>query len=221
MSDNIYSIAIDGPAGAGKSTIAKEIANYFNIEYIDTGAMYRALTLKVLNNNIDPKDTKRIIELLGETEIDFKDNHIYLDGVNVDNLIRHNNINRNVSHVSKIKEVRDQMLHIQQKMALKKSVVMDGRDIGSIVLPNSDFKIFITASVEERSKRRYKEHLEKGDDKVTYEQVLTDINKRDEIDINRKVAPLVKADDAILIDTSDKSIEEVLDIIIAIIERGI
>jgi len=221
MNNNIFAIAIDGPAGAGKSTVAKKIAQNLNIEYIDTGAMYRALTLKVLICSIDPLDTIKIVDLLKNTEIDFINNHIYLDGKIVDNEIRDNIINKNVSYVSQIKEVREEMLFIQQSMASKKSVVMDGRDIGSVVLPNAEFKFYITASVEERSRRRYLELQDKNEKNITLEKVTEDIIKRDEIDSSREFAPLIKANDAILIDTTDKTVEDSLNLITSYIKRGL
>lgn len=219
MGEVFFSIAIDGPAGAGKSTIAKKVAKELNIEYIDTGAMYRALTLKALENDIDPKDKKEIIKLLSETDIDFINNHIYLDGVNVDKEIRQNFVSKNVSYVAAIKEVRDIMVNIQQRLANKKSVVMDGRDITTVVLPSSKYKFFLTASVEERSSRRYKELVEKGEKNITLEKIKNDIIKRDGIDSNREVAPLKKTEDSILLDTTDKSIDECVSIIVSIVKE--
>lgn len=219
MGEGFFSIAIDGPAGAGKSTIAKKVAKELNIEYIDTGAMYRALTLKALENDIDPKDKKEIIRLLSETDIDFINNHIYLDGVNVDKEIRENLVSKNVSYVAAIKEVRDTMVNIQQRLANKKSVVMDGRDITTVVLPSSKYKFFLTASVEERSSRRYKELVEKGEKNITLEKIKNDIIKRDGIDSNREVAPLKRTEDSILLDTTDKSIDECVSIIVSIVKE--
>lgn len=219
MGEGFFSIAIDGPAGAGKSTIAKKVAKELNIEYIDTGAMYRALTLKALENDIDPKDKKEIIRLLSETDIDFINNHIYLDGVNVDKEIRENLVSKNVSYVAAIKEVRDTMANIQQRLANKKSVVMDGRDITTVVLPSSKYKFFLTASVEERSSRRYKELVEKGEKNITLEKIKNDIIKRDGIDSNREVAPLKRTEDSILLDTTDKSIDECVSIIVSIVKE--
>lgn len=154
-------IAVDGPAGAGKSTIAKRIAEILELEYIDTGAMYRALTLKVIRAGIDPEDTENILKLMETTSIYFKDNHIYLDGTTVDNEIRKKIVNNNVSVISKIKEVRENMVHLQRSLAESSNLIMDGRDIGTVVLPNANYKFFITASIEERGRRRYKELLEK------------------------------------------------------------
>lgn len=213
-------IAIDGPAGAGKSTVAKKIAKKLNIEYIDTGAMYRALTLKAIEKNIDIDNKKEIINLLKSTSISFESNSIYLDGIKIDNKIRENIINNNVSNIAKIKEVRDTMVEIQQKLSKTKNVIMDGRDIGTVVLPNANYKFFVTASVEERAKRRYEELMIKNEKKITYEQILKEIEKRDTIDSTRKVSPLKKSVDSYVIDTTYKSIEESVDTIILIIKGG-
>lgn len=220
MKKDIFSIAIDGPAGAGKSTIAKIAAQRLNIEYIDTGAMYRALTLKVLRGNIDPQNTFEIIRLMETTDIDFINNHIYLDREMVDDKIRDNIISKNVSYIAVIKEVREKMVFFQKKMATTKSVIMDGRDITTVVLPNADFKFFVTASVEIRSRRRFKELVEKGEENISLEQIMIDIEKRDDIDSNREIAPLTKTDDSYLLDTTDKTIEECVEIIVSLVRGG-
>lgn len=207
------SIAIDGPAGAGKSTIAKRIAEVKKILYIDTGAMYRAITLKLLNNNISLEDNNMIIHILESTSIEFQEGSIYLDGINVDEDIRRPNINENVSEVAAIPCVRKALVDIQRKIAEISSVIMDGRDIGTRVLPKSKYKFFLTASVEERAKRRYIELKDKGYE-LSYEDVVLEISKRDKIDSERKVDPLKKAEDAILVDTTGKTIDEVVDNII-------
>ncbi|SHI00778.1 (d)CMP kinase [Sporanaerobacter acetigenes] len=212
------SIAIDGPAGAGKSTIAKIVANRLEIDYIDTGAMYRAFTYKLLCKNIDFNDEKTILKELEDTLIDFRENHIYLDGKIVDKQIRDNIINQNVSYIAKIKEIRDGMVRIQRNIAKDKSIVMDGRDIGTVVLPNADYKFFIVASIEERAKRRYKDLLEKGETTITLEQVKEELEKRDTIDSTREIAPLIKAENAIEVDTTNQTIEESVDTILKIIE---
>jgi len=211
-------IAIDGPAGAGKSTIAKKVADILGIEYIDTGAMYRAFTLKVLKSNIDINNVQQIVNLLDSTRIEFKNRHIYLDGIRVDEDIRDNSISNNVSNIAKIKEVREKMVEIQQELAKSNNVIMDGRDIGTVVLPNANYKFFVTASVEERARRRYKELLLKNADNITYEQILEEIKKRDEIDSNRKISPLRKSPDAYVIDTTNKTIDESVQEVISIIE---
>ncbi len=220
MRNTNYSIAIDGPAGAGKSTVAKRIATILNLEYIDTGAMYRALTLKVMRNGKDPQNMDEVIQIFKDTKIDFNDNHIYLDGEMVDKEIRDNEINKNVSYIAIIKEVREGMVSLQQEMAKTKSVIMDGRDISTVVLTNAEFKFFVTASPEERARRRYKELRENGKTDITLEQIIEEIQRRDYIDSNREIAPLKLADDAILINTDNLSIEEVVNKIIQIVEGG-
>jgi cytidylate kinase len=210
MNNYNYSIAIDGPSASGKSTIAQKVSQKLNIEYIDTGAMYRAITYKVIRNDIDPLDKKSVINLLKSTEIDFINNSIYLDGVNVDNEIRENIVSNNVSYIAKIKEVRHELVKLQQKMANAKSIIMDGRD----------YKFYITASVEERANRRYKELLERGEKHITLDSIIDDIIKRDEIDSNREVGPLIQAKDAYRLDTTNKSIEESVNYIISIVTGG-
>ena len=205
-----FSVAIDGPAGAGKSTIAKIIAKRLNINYIDTGAMYRAVTLKCLQHNVNIEDEKSVIELAKKTEIDFKDNNIYLDGNIVNEEIRTIDVTNNVSNVAKIKEVRYLMVDVQREIGKRSSVILDGRDIGSYVFPNADYKFFLIATPKERGARRYKELVEKGVE-VKLQDVIDDIIKRDEIDSSREFAPLVKAEDAIEIDTTGKSIDEVVE----------
>ena len=207
-------IAVDGPAGAGKSTIAKIIADKLNINYIDTGAMYRAVTYKVLQNNIDTTDEQAIIEVAKASEIDFKDNNIYLDGKILKEEIRTPEVSNNVSYVAQIKEVRYLMVDVQREIGNRSSVILDGRDIGSYVFPNADYKFFLNASPEERGERRYKELVKKGYE-TTLEEVIKDVIRRDEIDSNREFAPLVKADDAIEIDTTGKSIEGVVEDVIS------
>ena len=216
--DNNISIAIDGPAASGKSTISKLISKKLDIEYIDTGAMYRAFTLKLINKNIVLDDTDKILQEINETNIDFKDKHIYLDGEIVDKQIRENIINQNVSYIAKIKEVRYRMVELQRKIAKNKGVVMDGRDIGTVVLPDADYKIFIVASIDERAKRRYKDLIAEGETKITLEQVKEELKIRDNIDSTRKIAPLLKANDAIEVDTTDKTIEESVNTILEIIQ---
>ena len=202
-------IAVDGPAGAGKSTIAKLIAEKLNINYIDTGAMYRAITYKCLQNNIDINNEKEVINIAKDCEIDFKDNNMYLNGEILTDEIRTMEVSNNVSNVAKIKEVRYLMVDVQRNIGKVSSVILDGRDIGSYVFPNADYKFFLIATPEERGNRRYKELVNKGYN-VNLEEIIKDIIKRDEIDSNREFAPLVKAEDAIEIDTTGKSINEVV-----------
>ncbi len=207
-------IAVDGPAGAGKSTIAKLIADKLNINYIDTGAMYRAVTYKCLQNNIDINNEEEVINIAKECDIDFKDNNIYLNGNILKDEIRTMEVSNNVSNVAKIKEVRYLMVDIQRNIGKMSSVILDGRDIGSYVFPNADYKFFLVATPEERGNRRYKELINKGYD-VNLEEIIKDIIKRDEIDSNREFAPLVKAEDAIEIDTTGKNIDEVVNSVLS------
>lgn len=218
MSIDRLVIAVDGPAGAGKSTIAKRVAEILNLDYIDTGAMYRALTLKVINSGIDSNDVENVLKLIQSTSIKFKENIIYLDGTKVDGEIRKNIVNNHVSNIAKIKEVRDQMVIMQQRLAEDSNLIMDGRDIGTVVLPNADYKFFITASVEERARRRYEEIIGKGEEDISYDKVLEEIKRRDTIDSTRDIAPLRKAFDAYEIDTTDKTVEESVGEVISIIE---
>lgn len=215
-----YSIAIDGPSASGKSTIAKMVAEKLNIEYIDTGSMYRAVTYKALKHNIDPLDTEKIIDLLKTTQIDFINNSIYLDGINVDAEIRENIVSKNVSYIAKIREVREKLVNLQQSMSKTKSVIMDGRDIATVVLPDADYKFFMTASVNERAIRRYNELLDRGESLISLDSIISDIIKRDDIDSSREIAPLVQSKDSILLDTTDMSIEESVDYIVSIVTGG-
>lgn len=219
MSENC-SIAIDGPAGAGKSTVARIVANKLSFEYIDTGVMYRAYTLKVLQNNLDPKNQDEVNSLLDSTDISFSNNHIYLDDKLVDDEIRDKSISDNVSYIASSKDVRERMVSLQQEMASRKSVVMDGRDITTVVLPNADYKFFVTASVEERGRRRYLELVDKGLQNITLDGIIDDIRRRDEIDSTREESPLTRTEDSILVDTTDLSIEETVDLIINLVKGG-
>ncbi|MBS6023361.1 MAG: (d)CMP kinase [Paeniclostridium sordellii] len=207
-------IAVDGPAGAGKSTIAKIVADKLNINYIDTGAMYRAITYKVLTNNIDINDENAIVEVAKNSDIDFKDNNIYLDGKILKEEIRTPQVSHNVSNIAQIKDVRHLMVDVQRDIGNKSSVILDGRDIGSYVFPNADYKFYLVASPEERGKRRYKELIKKGYE-TTLDEVINDVIRRDEIDSNREFAPLVKAKDAIEIDTTGKNIDNVVESVIS------
>lgn len=206
-------IAIDGPAGAGKSTVAKLIAKKLDITYIDTGSMYRALTYKLLEQKIDLNNIPEIINILENTDIDFKNNHIFLDGNMVDNKIRSNNINNNVSLVAKIKEVREKLVNIQRNISKNNDIIMDGRDIGSYVLPDAHFKFYITATSEERGRRRYEE-LIKEYSNISLTDIIEEIKRRDRIDKTRDIAPLIKTKDAIEIDTTNKNISKVVGIIL-------
>ena len=215
-------IAIDGPAAAGKSTVAKLVAKALNITYIDTGAMYRAFTLAVIEANLDPKSEKESDSLIGKISISFDEvNHITLNDVDVSQRVRENDVANNVSYIASYKNIRLHLVDLQRKIAENKSVVMDGRDIGTYVLPNADLKIYQVATAEERAKRRYKENLEKGIE-TTYEDCLKNINTRDYIDSHRSFCPLHPAEDSVEVNTTNMSIEEVVDTIINIAkERGI
>lgn len=207
-------IAVDGPAGAGKSTIAKIIAKRLNINYIDTGAMYRAITYKCLKNNVDINNEEEVVKIAQNTDIDFRDNNLYLDKEIVNEEIRTIEVSNNVSNVAKIKEVRYLMVDVQREIGKRNSVILDGRDIGSYVFPNADYKFYLIATPEERGIRRFKELTEKGYE-TSLEEIIKDIIRRDEIDSNREFAPLVKAEDAIEIDTTGKSIDEVVDYVLS------
>ncbi|WP_330415644.1 (d)CMP kinase [Peptoclostridium sp. AF21-18] len=207
-------IAVDGPAGAGKSTISKLIAKKLNINYIDTGAMYRAVTYKCLSEGVDVKNEAAVMEVAKRTDIDFRDNNIYLDSKVVNEEIRTREVSANVSDVAKIKEVRYLMVDVQREIGTRNDVILDGRDIGSYVFPNADYKFFLVATPEERGRRRYKELCEKGFE-GTLEEIIKDIEKRDEIDSNREFAPLKKADDAIEIDTTGLGIDEVVEAVVS------
>jgi cytidylate kinase len=211
---NKITIAIDGPAGAGKSTISKIIASRLGIEYIDTGAMYRAVTLKAFRNNIGFGDKNALDSMLEKTAIEFKNKRLIMDGEDVSDEIRLPYVSENVSEVSAVPEVRLRLVELQRKMASSGGVIMDGRDIGTNVLKNAQLKVFLTASIEERAHRRYMELKDKGLD-VSFEKMCQDIEARDKYDSSRKVNPLCKAEDAVLLDSTNKSIDQVVDEIIS------
>jgi len=200
-------IAIDGPAGSGKSTIAKLIAEDLGLVYLDTGAMYRLVTLKALNEGI-LGDFEKIKKMLDNLNIDIKENGFYLDNVDVSDEIRKPIVSENVSDIAAIREVREKMVDLQRKFSESKNVILDGRDIGTVVFPNANVKIFLVADAKERANRRYKELVKKGEN-VKIEEIYENILKRDEIDSTRKESPLKKAEDAIEVDTTSKNIEEV------------
>lgn len=213
-------VAIDGPAGAGKSTIAKIVANKFNLMYIDTGAMYRAVTLFARRNNILPHEIDALCDLIKSLNMHFEENELIVNGENISQAIRTPDISNNVSLYAAIKEVRELLVKCQQSMSKKYNVIMDGRDIGTVVLKDAPFKFFLTASPEVRAKRRYEELLNKHIE-VKYEDILEEIIKRDHIDSTREVNPLRKADDAIQIDSSNLNINQVADTIIDTIKSKI
>ncbi len=210
-------IAIDGPSGAGKSTIAKMVAKYLSVDYIDTGAMYRAIGYKALMNQIDLKNRSLLKQMLDQTVIDFVDGNILLDGKIINDEIREHEISQMASAVSAIGEVRDKLVVLQRNMGQAKSVVMDGRDIGTNVLKDAEFKFFMTASSSERAQRRWLELKNKGE-VVELDQVEADIIKRDHDDSTRVLNPLRKAEGAIEIDTTGLSIEDVTNKILEVIK---
>ncbi|WP_174495173.1 (d)CMP kinase [Salirhabdus euzebyi] len=205
-------IAIDGPAAAGKSTVAKIVAKKLAYVYIDTGAMYRALTYKALHNELDLEDEESLVQLLLKTDISFDHSDdsqiVLLDGQDVTRDIRSQNVTSQVSIVAKHKKVREEMVNRQKKLAQNRRVVMDGRDIGTHVIPDAEVKVFLIATVEERAMRRHKENIDKGFPS-DIEQLKKEIEKRDQLDSEREASPLVKAWDAIEIDTTSLSIEQV------------
>ena len=201
-------IAIDGPGGAGKSTIAKQVARALDIDYIDTGAMYRAVGYKLIRDNVDMYDEDALLAMLEATDIDFSGGKTILDGEDISDRIRTQEISRKASECSALAPVRAKLVELQKKMGSTKSVIMDGRDIGTVVLKDAELKIYLTASAEERAERRYKELLLKGED-ISYEKVLADMQERDYNDMHREITPLRKADDAIELDTTGMSIDEV------------
>ena len=214
-------IAIDGPAAAGKSTIAKKVALIRGYTYIDTGAMYRAFTEYVLRKGVDPKDEKACCALIPEVEIElFPDGKVVCSGKDVTREIREPHVSGNVSYIASYKEIRLALVELQRKMGEKSSVIMDGRDIGTYVFPNADVKIFQVASVEERAKRRFIENQEKGIP-CTYEEIVADVEKRDRIDSSRAFAPLKPAADSVLLDTSNYTIEESVQAALKIIKDKI
>lgn len=207
-------IAIDGPGGAGKSTIAMAVAKALQIDYIDTGSMYRAVALKILNEGIDLNDELALQRMLDRTDIDFSKGNIYLDGNNINDQIRTPEISAMASACSALPMVRKKLVALQRQMGESKSIIMDGRDIGTNVLPNAEYKFFLTASPEERARRRTLELQQKGQ-KVSYEDVLMDIEKRDFQDSNRALNPLTQAEDALLVNTTGIPLEECIQIILS------
>ena len=208
-----YNVAIDGPAGAGKSTIAKLVAKEKGYIYVDTGAMYRGLAIHFIKRGLKAEDIKGIVEACKDAEVSIVYENdvqqIYLNGENVTAMLRTEEVGNMASKTSAIPAVREKLLELQRTLAREKDVIMDGRDIGTNILPNADVKIYLTASVETRATRRYKELLEKGENCV-YEEIAQDIKERDERDMNREIAPLKQAEDAILVDSSEMTIEEVV-----------
>ena len=208
-----YNVAIDGPAGAGKSTIAKLVAKEKGYIYVDTGAMYRGLAIHFLDKGIQPQETEKVIEACKDAEVTiaYEDavQHVYLNGKDISSRLRNEEVGNMASVTSAIPEVRKKLLELQQNLAKTQNVIMDGRDIGTCVLPHADVKVYLTASVETRAKRRYQELQEKGED-CNLEEIAHDIEERDRRDMTREIAPLKQAEDAVLVDSSDMTIAEVV-----------
>ena len=220
--DRVYSVAIDGPSGAGKSTLAKECAKRFGFLYVDTGAIYRTVGLAAKRAGIPPESAADVLPLLPTLEIDLRHaedgQHMFLFNEDVNGLIRTPEVSAYASKVSAIAEVRSFLMEMQRSLARKNSVIMDGRDIGTVVLPNADIKVFLTASAEARAKRRQLELEEKGQS-FSFEAILRDMQERDERDTQRAAAPLRAADDALLMDTTALSLEESIAALCAVIEK--
>jgi cytidylate kinase len=204
-------IAIDGPAGAGKSTIARKVAAQIGFIYVDTGALYRAVGLFILRKGIAPENVQAVVKLLPQIKISIRFENgiqkVYLNGEDVSETIRTSDVSMSASGVSAIPAVRDFLFSLQRRLALENNVIMDGRDIGTVVLPDAQLKLFLTASPEERARRRFEEMQAKGQ-QTDYEKVLSDIRKRDAQDMHRKIAPLKLAADAVKVDTTGKTLEQ-------------
>ena len=219
----MYNIAIDGPAGAGKSTIAKMAAKKLDFIYVDTGAMYRAMALYFLRREIDAKDEKKIAEACEHINVTIAyqegEQQVLLNGENVNAFIRTEEVSMMTSNTSKYPAVREKLLYLQRELAAANNVIMDGRDIGTCVLPDAELKIYLTASASERAKRRYLEQKERGVES-DLAQIERDIIARDEQDMNREIAPLKQAEDAIYLDASDMTIEEVVTKIVSLVQKA-
>ena len=209
----VFRIAIDGPSGAGKSTIAKLVAKKLGIDYIDTGAMYRAVGYKMKREDVPFEECDELQAMLDATDIDFVSGDIILDGQIVNTLIRTSEVSQMASKCSALPMVREKLVEIQRNMGSRKSVIMDGRDIGTNVLKDAEYKFFLTASAEERAERRHKELIEKGEE-ITFEEVLRDIQARDHNDMTRALNPLKKADDALEVDSTGMDIDQVTEAIL-------
>lgn len=221
----MYNIAIDGPAGAGKSSIAKELSKKLGFVYIDTGAMYRAVALFFLENGIKDSSDNETDKLLDKLDINIKykdgEQRVFLNNVDVSDKLRQEEIGKLASRFSALKSVREKLVALQRKLAKKENVIMDGRDIGTVVLPNADLKIYLSAGSKVRAKRRYLELIEKGFDRVALDEkaIENEIIKRDEADMNREISPLKKAEDAYCLDTSDMTFDEVVSKILDMVEK--
>ncbi len=215
-------VAIDGPSGAGKSTIAKTVAKKLGYIYVDTGALYRAVGLYMLDHGADTNNPEQVIPLLNEVEVSLRfvdgEQRVFLNEQDVSQRIRENEVSMAASNVSRIPEVRAFLFDLQRDIAKKNNIIMDGRDIGTVVLPNADVKIFLTASPEERARRRYEELLQRGQ-QVPYETLLEEIKQRDYNDSHREIAPLKQAEDAILVDTTGNELETSISLLYDLIAR--
>lgn len=217
----MFNIGIDGPSASGKSTIAKRLAKMLNFTHIDTGAMYRAIAYDCVKNNIDLDDEVACSEIAQRSKIELIDDKIFLNGKNVTHAIRSENVSAAASRISKYKDVRNKLVLIQQEIAEKKGFVLDGRDITSVVLPNAELKVYQTADVSVRAKRRFEE-LTKAGHELDYDDVYNDLVQRDAQDMNRTESPLIKVKDAVEIDTSYLTIEESVSLIMSILkDRGL
>lgn len=221
----MISIAIDGPAGAGKSTIAKAVAKQLEYIYADTGALYRSIALNAINSGTNTDNEAEINELLSNTKVEIKfvdgEQRVFLNSQDVSDKIRTTEVSMMASKVSAIAAVRDFLLELQRGLARENNVIMDGRDIGTVVLPQAQVKIFLTASAQCRAKRRYKDYLAAGNTKESYEQILADIQQRDYNDSHRAVAPLKPAEDSVIVDTSDDTLEQSVEKITAVVNSKI
>ena len=217
-----FVVAIDGPAGTGKGTVTKKLAEKLNLINIDTGAMYRCVTLECINNNITPDDITKISDILEKIDIKLKHidgiQKVFLNGKDVSEKIRTPEVDSLVAKFAALKNVRDKLTPIQRKMGKSSNVIVEGRDIGTVVFPDADVKIFLDCSLEERAKRRYKQNLEKGINE-SYENVLNSIIERHKLETEREIAPFIKADDAITVDSTNMTIEEVVNEIEKIIKE--
>lgn len=205
-------IAIDGPSGSGKSSVADRLADALHMAHLDTGAMYRAITLDLLEQGIDVNDEQAVDKRLNQLNLKMEDDRVFLDNRDVTARVRADDVTRNVSVVSGYRAVREKMVAMQQAIAASADVILDGRDIGTVVLPNADLKIFLDATPEERARRRLQD--KKSTSSMAYEEVLADIRRRDQYDSTRAISPLRQAEDAVRIDSSDMAIEEVVERII-------
>jgi cytidylate kinase len=215
----IISIAVDGPAGSGKSSVAKEVAKALDITYLDTGAMYRMVTLGLIRNKIDSADSKAVKAFMDQIKIEFRTDGLYLNDANVTKEIRNDVVTNAVSDVASLKLVRERLVAMQQDIAKGQSIIMDGRDIGTHVLKDASYKFFLDASVEERARRRMIEFTEQGID-ITLDELMKDIQRRDFIDSNREITPLKQADDALHIDTTTMGLKDVINFILKEIKHA-